>query len=105
LPAYSIVSVTVHDPQLFQRYVEGHRDSLKTFGGRFLVASQDFTSIEGSWPGEIVVVHQWPDRDSFHAWYDSDDYRPWRQMRAAAATASVLLVDGPPVGLSDDVSN
>jgi len=102
MSAYSIVSVTVHDPALFQQYVDGHKDSLKAFGGSFLVASQDFESIEGAWPGQIVVVHRWPDRASFHAWYDSKDYRPWREMRFASATATVILANGIPGELGDD---
>ncbi|MBL3619633.1 MAG: DUF1330 domain-containing protein [gamma proteobacterium endosymbiont of Lamellibrachia anaximandri] len=96
MPAYSIVAVTVRDPQLFQQYVDGHMDTLAKFGGRFLVAGNEFEIIEGAWPGQIVVVHEWPDRAAFHAWYASDEYRPWKAMRLAAASANVVLIDGLP---------
>lgn len=96
MPAYSIVGVTVEDPQLFQQYVDGHMDTLTRFGGRFLVAGNEFEMLEGSWPGQIVVIHEWPDRAAFHAWYASDEYRPWKKMRLAAASANVLLIDGLP---------
>ena len=48
MPAYSIVGVTVRDPQLFQKYVDGHGDSLVEFGGRFLAAGSEFETIEGN---------------------------------------------------------
>ena len=97
MSAYSIVVVMVKDQQLFQQYVDGHTDTLTEFGGRFLAAGSDFESIEGTWPGQIAVVHEWPDRACFHDWYTSEDYRPWKEMRLAAATANVILIDGLPV--------
>jgi uncharacterized protein (DUF1330 family) len=97
MPAYSIVGVTVRDQQLFQKYVDGHGVTLAEFGGRFLAAGDDFALIEGIWPGQIVVLHEWPDRAAFHAWYTSESYRPWKEMRFAAASANVVLIDGLPV--------
>jgi uncharacterized protein (DUF1330 family) len=96
MSVYSIVGVTVNDEQLFQKYVEGHTDSLASFGGRFLAAGSEFDVIEGDWPGQIVVLHEWPDREAFHAWYASDEYRPWKEMRFAAANANIVLIDGLP---------
>ena len=97
VPSYSIVAVSVNDAETFQKYVDGHQGTLDKYNGRFLVASPDFEAIEGSWPGQIVVVHEWPDRDSFHRWYDSDEYAPWKKMRFSSATANVILVDGLPI--------
>ena len=101
MPAYSIVGVTVRDQQLFQKYVDGHSATLAEFGGRFLAAGEDFALIEGVWPGQIVVLHEWPDRAAFHAWYASDSYRPWKEMRFAAASANVILIDGLPAEDAD----
>ena len=104
MSAYSIVAVTVKDPLLFQQYVDGHTDTLTKFGGRFLAAGSDFESIEGAWPGQIVVVHEWPDRASFHDWYTSADYRPWKEMRFASTIANVILVDALPMEENNDTA-
>ncbi|MEN8190638.1 MAG: DUF1330 domain-containing protein [Thermodesulfobacteriota bacterium] len=96
MTTYSIITVTVKDQELFQKYVDGHGDSLTKFGGRFLAASSDFEIIEGTCPGQIVVIHQWPDRASFHNWYTSEDYRPWKEIRFSAAETNVVLMDGLP---------
>jgi len=40
MPAYSIVGATVKNPQLFQQYVDGHKDMLTKFGGQFLDAGK-----------------------------------------------------------------
>ena len=102
MPSYSIIAVTVRDPQLFQKYVDGHSGTLAEFGGRFLAAGEEFDLIEGAWPGQIVVLHEWPDRAAFHAWYASDVYRPWKEMRFAAASANVVLIDGLPAETAED---
>jgi len=102
MSAYSIIGVTVRDPQLFQTYVDGHSDTLMKYGGKFLVASNEFDLIEGVCPDQIIVVHEWPDRAAFHAWYDSDEYRPWKEKRHAAATTNVLLIDGLPADTAED---
>ena len=101
MPAYSIVAVTVNDQQTFQHYVDGHKGTLEKFGGRFLIAGSDFDTIEGKWPGQVVVVHKWPDRDAFHAWYASSEYKPWKEMRFASAEANVVLLDGLPIDTSE----
>jgi len=101
MTTYSLVAVTVKDPELFQRYVDGHQGTLEKFGGRFLIAGSDFETIEGTWPGQIVVVHVWPDRNAFHAWYASSDYKPWKELRFASAEAKVVLIDGLPADSSE----
>ena len=45
MPAYSIVGVTVKDPQLFQQYIDSHKSTLAKFGGKFLVAGNEFDVI------------------------------------------------------------
>ena len=102
MPAYSIIDLTVRAPQLFQKYVDGHKGTLAKFGGRFLAAGNEFDLIEGVWPGQIVVVHEWPDREAFNAWYASDVYRPWKEIRLAASSANVVLIDGLPAETAED---
>ena len=102
MSAYSIIGVTVRDPQLFQKYVDGHGETLTKYGGQFLIASSEFELIEGVCPDQIIVVHEWPDRAAFHAWYASDEYRPWKEIRLAAATTNVLLIDGLAVDTAKD---
>jgi uncharacterized protein (DUF1330 family) len=95
---YLVVDVTVTDPPLFQQYVDGHQASLARYGGRFLSAAGRTEVIEGDWDPAILVIHEWPSREAFHAWYRSEDYRPWREIRLRSARVNAILVDGlPPV--------
>ena len=68
----------------------------------FLAVGNEFDLIEGVWPGQIVVVHEWPDREAFNAWYASDVYRPWKEIRQAASSANVVLIDGLPAETAED---
>ena len=103
MPAYSIVAVRVDNQELFQQYVDGHQRTLEKYGGRFLIAGSDFQTIEGKWPGDLVVVHRWPDQEAFNAWYSSSEYKPWKELRFSAAEANVVLIDGLPVDTGGDI--
>jgi uncharacterized protein (DUF1330 family) len=96
-PVYSVVDVTVHDQILFQEYVDGHQHTLEKYGGKFLVAGGRFEVLEGDWNPKLLVIHQWPSRQSFDDWYGSEEYRPWEAKRHAASSANLVVVDGLPL--------
>jgi|JI10StandDraft_1071094.scaffolds.fasta_scaffold17962_4 uncharacterized protein (DUF1330 family) len=93
-PAFSIVEVQIHDGQSFGDYVTGHTATIARRGGRFLVAGARADSVEGSRPPRTMVIHQWPDAQTFLDWYNSPEYAPWKTKRHAAATADVILAQG-----------
>jgi uncharacterized protein (DUF1330 family) len=95
-PAYSIVNLkSVTDPDAFNtKYVPGHLPSVAKFGGKFIVVARSHEMIEGDKVFGPIIIHQWPDKETFHAWYDSGDYKPWREIRHAASEADVILVAG-----------
>jgi uncharacterized protein (DUF1330 family) len=94
LPVYSVVDVTVHDEELFQKYVDGHQHTLEGYGGRFLVAAGRFEVLEGDWQPKLMVIHHWPNREAFDAWYGSEEYAPWERMRQASSSANLVVVEG-----------
>ena len=67
--------------------------TLAPFGGRFLVHGGDKTVLEGSWPGDLVVIG-FPDLERAQAWYASADYRAIVKLRTDHAGGDVVLVEG-----------
>ena len=55
-------------------YLERIDATLAPFGGRFIVHGGDFERLEGSWPGNLIVI-EFPDRARARAWYDSEAYQ------------------------------
>lgn len=93
-PAYSIVRVEIRDGRGFGEYVAGHTPSVAAAGGRFVVAGAMPQAVEGTWPAQRMVIHEWPRPQAFLDWYGSAGYAPWKRLRHSVSSADVVLVQG-----------
>ena len=94
MPAYAVAHmrrVTMGPPIV--EYLERIDATLAPFGGQFIVHGGDFESLEGSWPGNLIVI-EFPDRARARAWYDSDDYRAIVTLRTDNSDSDVIMIDG-----------
>lgn len=73
-------------------YLERIDDTLRPFGGRFLVHGGPYATLEGDWRGDLVIL-SFPDRASVEGWYDSPAYRAILDLRTRNARGEVILVD------------
>jgi uncharacterized protein (DUF1330 family) len=78
-------------------YLEQIDATLAPFGGRFLIHGGEKTVLEGSWPGDLIVI-AFPDRTDAHAWYESAAYQRILALRSDHAEGDVIIVDGVPQG-------
>jgi hypothetical protein len=63
MPAYAVAHmrrVTMGPPIV--EYLERIDATLAPFGGHFIVHGGDFEQLEGSWPGNLIVI-EFPDRE------------------------------------------
>ena len=67
--------------------------TLAPFDGRFLIHGATPEIIEGSWPGDLVVI-AFPDLERARAWYDSPAYRAILPLRAENSHSVAMLVKG-----------
>lgn len=93
--AYCIVNIVkVSDAEQFRAYVRGHVPTLERYGGRFLVKGQTGEVLEGAWPGNVIVIHEFPDMEALRRWYGSEEYRPWKALRQSCVEANVIITEG-----------
>jgi uncharacterized protein (DUF1330 family) len=83
-------------PPIFE-YLEWIDATLAPFQGRFLVHGARVEIVEGSWPGNVIVI-EFPDRKTARAWYESPAYQKILPLRTANSECDVVLVDGVPDG-------
>ncbi len=58
MPAYIIVEIDVHDPEIYEEYKRLTPASLAAHGGRFVVRGGQTETLEGDWiPQRIVVLN------------------------------------------------
>lgn len=94
MSAYMIAQVDVKDAEKFEEYRALVPDSLKPFGGEYIVRGGEMVVLEDQQPFDRVVVIKFPDMESAKAWHDSDEYAEAKAMRHASAVSRAILVDG-----------
>ena len=92
--AYVINEINVSDPGAFKTYADQVPDTLKPFGGEYVVRGGAPEAMSGPAPAQRVVILKFPSRDQARAWRGSAAYQKILPIREASSTSTVFLVDG-----------
>jgi uncharacterized protein (DUF1330 family) len=92
--AYLLVQVDVTNTQQYGEYTKLSPAIIEKFGGRFLARGGRSTTLEGAPAPARVVVIEFPSYERAQAFYDSPEYVAARKVRAGAAKAQFVLVEG-----------
>ncbi|MEU1805493.1 DUF1330 domain-containing protein [Streptomyces sp. NPDC019937] len=74
-------------------YLERIQATLDPFQGRFIVHCGRLEVIEGTWPGDAVLIG-FPDAERARGWYTSPAYQEILPLRTNHIEADVILVEG-----------
>ena len=91
------VVYTMHelkDPELFAEYRKAIAPTIPAHGGRRKAAAGAFEVVEGEWPGVMVTILEFDDKETIRRWYNSDEVKPVMEMRQKAADGSLIIVEG-----------
>ena len=93
-PGYVIAEVEVHDAATFQKYGAKVPDTLKPYGGHYLVRGGKVEGVEGQAPKDRFVVLAFDSVDKARAWENSPEYEAIKPIRHSSATSRVFIVQG-----------
>ena len=94
MPAYVIARIKVTDWDRYQEYVQASPAAIASYGGRFIARGGQVTALEGPEETGRVVLVEFPSMEKAQAWYRSPEYQQARELRAGAAEASIIAIDG-----------
>lgn len=94
MAAYVIVDVNITDRTGYEEYKKLAGPTVGQYGGRYLVRGGETEGLEGSRPPGRVVVLEFPSREQAKTWWNSPEYAPAKQLRQAAATTEMFVVEG-----------
>ena len=95
MAAYMIANIDVHKPDEIKEYQKRVPDTLKPYGGRYVVRGGAHETLEGDLPALRIIVVEFPDAKSAKAWYASAAYQEILPLRLRHSTAKFLtLVEG-----------
>ena len=94
MSAYFIVDVDVQKPAEMREYLEKVPDTLKPYGGRYIVRGGKFEVMEGNWQPTRVVMLEFPSMEQAKRWYECEEYAPYKQTRLDSCATDMVLVEG-----------
>jgi uncharacterized protein (DUF1330 family) len=96
MPAYVIVDVQIHDPEVYAEYRKLTPAAIAAHGGKFLVRGGAAETLEGDWqPGRVVVL-EFDSVEQARTWWASAEYAPAKALRQKSSTTRMILVEGYP---------
>ena len=93
--AVAIVAETRFGPEV-QQYLERIDETLRPYGGKFLIHGGPYDRVEGIWSSDLIVI-EFADMASALGWYNSPQYQEILPLRADNTTSTILIVEGVPV--------
>jgi uncharacterized protein (DUF1330 family) len=94
MSAYMIASVHVTDWDQYKKYMKVTPGIIEKYGGRFIVRGGDVVTLEGPQEDLRVVMVEFPSLAQAKTFYYSKEYTAARALRAGAASASFIAVEG-----------
>jgi uncharacterized protein (DUF1330 family) len=92
--AYLLVQADVTNQQQYQEYAKLSPGIIAKYGGRYLARAGRTVTLEGPPAKSRVVVVEFPSIERAQQFYDSPEYTAARKLRAGAATAQFVVVEG-----------
>jgi len=94
MAAYLISDVTVQDVEAFQTYRTRAAASIAQYGGRYLARGGAIEPLEGTWDPRAIIIVEFLSMEQARAWYGSPEYASALEVRDAALSRNLILVDG-----------
>jgi uncharacterized protein (DUF1330 family) len=94
MSAYLLLDIEVLDSEGYKDYVKLATDSVKLYGGKYIVRGGANETLEGNWQAKRLVVLEFTSTERAKNWLTSSEYAPARQLRHQYAKTNMVVVDG-----------
>lgn len=94
MTAYAIGDVKITDPAKFEKYRSQAPETIKKYGGRYIVRGGPIVHMEGDWNPSRLVVIEFDTMTQLKKWYHSKEYRGPKQLRHESSNTNVVFVEG-----------
>jgi uncharacterized protein (DUF1330 family) len=92
--AYLLVQADITNPEQYQNYAKLSPGIIAKYGGTYLARAGRTKTLEGAAAKSRVVVIEFPSFEAAERFYTSEEYQSAMKLRAGAATAQFIVVEG-----------
>ena len=94
MSAYILVKAAITDWEQYQEYMKASPAVVAQYDGKFIARGGEVVTLEGPEVTERVVLLEFPSLARAKEFYYSREYRDIMKLRAGAATAQFIAIDG-----------
>jgi uncharacterized protein (DUF1330 family) len=94
MSVYFLAHIDIHDPEEYQKYLDGAGEVFARYNGKYLAVDQDPEIVEGDWEHGRIILIRFESREDFDAWYRSGEYQEILKYRLSASKSNSLLIQG-----------
>ena len=96
MSAYLLAEIEIINAEGYKGYTSVVPESIRKYGGRFLVRGGTTHPLEGDWPERRRVIIEFPSVEAAKKWWDSPEYEKAKGMRRANSRGRLMLLEGVP---------
>ena len=78
----------------FKIYAEQVPQTIKHYGGKYIIRAGEYKSLEGKWDYTRNVIIEFPTYEKALEWYNSDEYQPVKKIRLDNSTSNAIIIKG-----------
>lgn len=93
MSAYMSATITVRDPEAFQRYADQARPTIAAHGGAPVVIGKVAGTLTGTVGHNFAALFRFDDTATLQGWYDSPEYQALVPLRDAAADVVFTILE------------
>ena len=71
MSTYFTALIDIHDPKLYERYLDGFDQVFQKYRGEVIAVEDHPRVLEGEWPAGRTVLIRFPDDEALLEWYRS----------------------------------
>jgi len=91
---YVISEIFVNDEDQYKKYMKLVPDTIKKYGGKYLVRGGDILNNNLDWtPKGRIIVLEFPSIEKLDLWQNSDEYKPVKEIRLNSSTSQSITIE------------
>ena len=94
MTGYIIAQVNLKKKDGFKDYANKVPETVKKYGGEYLVRAGEFKSLEGKWDFTRNVIIKFPSYERALEWYNSDEYNQIKNLRLENTESNIIIIKG-----------
>ena len=94
MPGYVVAQINMTNKEGFKVYAEQVPETIKHFGGKYIVRAGEYTYMEGKWDYTRNVIIEFPTYEKALEWYNSDLYKPVKELRQKNSEGNLIIIKG-----------